>query len=804
MGTTGWIGLALILVITCSAGAQGFRWQLEWQAGETGNRLSMVEVQDGLYETTEADGQPAVRPTLLFLYYNVEDSFLFKADLDCELVVEYLDEKPGEIAINYDALVDGYQHAFRSANTVQMKGTGQWEEAVFELAGAWFSNSENHGADLRVAFPEHKPPVRRVLVRVKGLAYRQFASEAEAQQARRQLKWGKALEGAGQALVVGEQFEKDLAILKAALPVNPAITELAEVGGDASRALRQATAEQALPESDEALGERIRELRAQQELLLRVSELAAAKAAQLAFLQAQYYETKPDWVAFTRPAIERDDYVLPTTLPRAAEVNAPLRLRVARGQVAPFTVAVLSPEDVDRVRARISGLHSAEGWSLDVSIDIRVVACWYQAGREDLVPSGKRLVPELLLHDDTAVRVDLIRGRNLLAVGSNAALRDAPELVPFALPALWTKQLWFTVKCGEKAKPGTYYGTVEFTARGHRTLSLPLTIEVLPFQLAENPLIASMYFSRPSYEGEDYEALLADLAAHGLTDPTYSLPTKGNEVDMEAARTELALRKAAGLNRGPLLTLGGYAAGSYLGDSAPEEEKRAKLKATIDAVNILAEEFGYDGAYLYGIDEASGEALRAEVPAFRVVQELGGHNWVAALGDFAGICLTELDLPNIQGYPTPEAIEAVHGAGHKIMRYAAPFGGPEDPWVWRNNYGLQLWEVGVDGGCTWAYRGAMGNCWDDFVSSEYRHAMMTYPGVGAPISTVQWEGYREGNTDLRYLATLLEALDNTTDKPELIAEFRQWLASNDGRPFAGDNLDTVRERIINALLWLEG
>jgi len=37
--------------------------------------------------------------------------------------------------------------------------------------------------------------------------------------------------------------------------------------------------------------------------------------------------------------------------------------------------------------------------------------------------------------------------------------------------------------------------------------------------------------------------------------------------------------------------------------------------------------------------------------------------------------------------------------------------------------------------------------------------VMAYPTVDEVIDTLQWEGYREGVDDTRYLATLLSAID---------------------------------------------
>ena len=100
----------------------------------------------------------------------------------------------------------------------------------------------------------------------------------------------------------------------------------------------------------------------------------------------------------------------------------------------------------------------------------------------------------------------------------------------------------------------------------------------------------------------------------------------------------------------------------------------------------------------------------------------------------------------------------------------------------------------------------MGSPWNDFDGAgTYRDFMMTYPGVEGPIDTVQWEGYREANDDLRYMATLEEALAKAREEgrhTDIVAEVDAWFANKHERPINGDNLDAVRERIVQYILRL--
>ena len=76
---------------------------------------------------------------------------------------------------------------------------------------------------------------------------------------------------------------------------------------------------------------------------------------------------------------------------------------------------------------------------------------------------------------------------------------------------------------------------------------------------------------------------------------------------------------------------------------------------------------------------------------------------------------------------------------------------------------------------------------------------MAYPTVDGVIDTLQWEGYREGVDDIRYLATLLSAIDQAGSSKSKDADAaRQWLDTLD---INGD-LDAIRTQMIDWILKL--
>ena len=142
-------------------------------------------------------------------------------------------------------------------------------------------------------------------------------------------------------------------------------------------------------------------------------------------------------------------------------------------------------------------------------------------------------------------------------------------------------------------------------------------------------------------------------------------------------------------------------------------------------------------------------------------------------------------------------------AGHKILSYNNPQGGAEEPETYRRNYGLALWHAGFDGACTYAYQHSFGHAWDDFDDNTYRDHNMTYPTVNGVISTVQWEGYREGYDDLRYLATLENWIEQGKRHGGAAGELaRKTQLSVYRMQPAGQDLDDLRRQMIAQILAL--
>jgi hypothetical protein len=209
-------------------------------------------------------------------------------------------------------------------------------------------------------------------------------------------------------------------------------------------------------------------------------------------------------------------------------------------------------------------------------------------------------------------------------------------------------------------------------------------------------------------------------------------------------------------------------------------------------------ERGRPMVYFQGIDEASGDRLRGERLAFQAVHDAGGKVFVACGSDYFDIIGDLLDMPVISGPLVPEVPPRAHALGYKVLSYGNPQSGVEKPDVYRRNYGIRLYVAGYDGAMDYEYQSHGEYAWDDFHSDHYRHHTFAYPALGKPVDTMQWEGWREGCDDIRYLTTLLntmKALEAQGKATALIVDTNVWLKTITG----DEDLDLLRQQMIERI-----
>lgn len=525
----------------------------------------------------------------------------------------------------------------------------------------------------------------------------------------------------------------------------------------------------------------------------------------------------------------------------AGKLATEVRVVAAQNEFESFSLVVQALRDLNELTLKVSDLTEEQNAIVIPAdaVDVRVVKCWYQAGSAWVGIGQNRtkrvLIPELLLHDDALVRVDEKEQKNYLRLSftdgdkywysedpkyknvtgmtilptEDFPIYDAKMLQPLNLGKNRIKQYWLTLHVPPATQAGMYVGTVKVLEGENEISTVSLRVRVLPFALPmpkthydlEVDFISSIYY-RGKYNAQKFPngsvsseykseqqllAELVDMWNHNIHNPTVYQGFDGMD-------TYMRLRNEVGMKGLPLFSLG-----TGVGNFTTPEKLR-DVQERLKRMRVIAEAHGAPEMYIYGIDEAKGEMLLSQRKTWQAVHEVGVKMFVAGYKGYFEQIGDLLDMQVQEGVPIPEEAKMWHNVGHKILCYANPQTGPEDPEVFRRNFGLYLWLADYDGAMTYCYQHSFGNIYDDFDQTSYRDHVFSYPTADGVIPTLAIEGYREGIDDVRY-ATLLKQLiakNSRGDKASVAKKADAYLESLD----TSRNLGTIRLEIIDHILAL--
>jgi len=516
------------------------------------------------------------------------------------------------------------------------------------------------------------------------------------------------------------------------------------------------------------------------------------------------------------------DKLVPANIPGIAMTNE-LRITAAKGEYESAGIVIHALKDVHGLLVEAGDFIKEGGGQIIPSdeIDVRAVKCWFQADQAwhgiGINPSNStaKLVPELLLKNDRLVRVDKAGTNNYLRLQfpegekeiwiSNPAktnsdvilrpgefpVRDSKKLLPLDLPAGLNKQYWLTIRVPRDAAEGNYTSLITIKNRDGELDRVLLRLRVLPFSLPsprtwydnKNVFISSLYYTgklsddwpdgsiSSVYKSEtQLRAELRDMLAHNVFNPLCAQ-------DFPGLGTYLKIRNEQGMRGRPLFWIGQEPM-----DKVRDDAGLQWLRKMAQRLRETAATYGIKEVYLYGIDEAENEKLLNQQKAWETAHQAGAKIFVAGYTGSYEKVGSVLDLQVQAHEPLLEEARKWHSAGHKICSYFNPQAGPENPEIFRRNYGLLLWKAEYDGAMTFAYQCGNGNIYNDFDHKQYRDLVFSYPTLDGVIPTLAIEGYREGIDDIRY-ATLLRSL--------IVKNQGWWQAKNKLAESAGKYLETL-------------
>ncbi len=495
-----------------------------------------------------------------------------------------------------------------------------------------------------------------------------------------------------------------------------------------------------------------------------------------------------------------DDGILPYSILKEAPKHRRLVIVATPGEYEPGSFVIQAGSvALKNIKIEVSELVNKVGIREKISngaIDIRLVKAWFQSSdtmRINRRNNYKRLVPELLLHDPGLVRVDMKDQTN--SVRMSQQFKDSDSLQAFDLPARRNQQVWITLLVPEDATPGEYIGRISIKGMTEGGASFDqqvlLSLSVLPFKLVDNTInMGQFYLARLQdsektifvARGKNRDQMLSelkDMQAHGVNQVTidHEYLLRAGRSNLKVLARQIDLVKQAGLTERPII---------YLDWKVKYHDDKEKYAEKMNRVMKIFQSAGVEGFWVYNRDEKKLRTLRESLHTFRAAKETGQKNVVAVSDPAIAKALRGyLDYALVQHSTSDRLIDQLRETGITPIAYGLPHAGEEKPETTRYTYGFRLALKGFAGTLSYAYQS--GECWNDWMKwgvSNYRPNVMAYPTKSKPIPTLQWEAWREGVDDLRYLATyaavsgksIEEILNSTPEKVSGVAtEFRRFI-----------------------------
>lgn len=465
----------------------------------------------------------------------------------------------------------------------------------------------------------------------------------------------------------------------------------------------------------------------------------------------------------------RDNGILPyTKLRPTKKSDNTINITSTAGEYEPASFVIQSGnQQLRNAEVVVSDLTNKDKSSIISSsnIDLRIVKTWFQSSetmRRTDRDAPKRLVPELLLHDNELVKVDFNKQTNL--VRTKPYVQDTKELQPFSIPAHTNQQIWLTVLTPSNTAPGYYNGTLTINANAINneafTKTIKITLRVLPFKLQDTRMLMGqfylarlvkpnkIYYNSRGKNEEQMEHELIDMKNHGVNIMTldhYFDPKANISINTDSLAKQIRLIKQTKNIANPIV----YVDWKVTGHN-DEEYYKNKLRH----INDTFSEEGIKDFWIYNRDEKKLSILKSSLHTFRAAHNIDSKNIVALQPNNAKALKGFLDYALIQHSTSKSAIRKLKAAGITPLAYGLPHAGEEKPATTRKTYGFDLVSKEFSGSISYAYQS--GQCWDDWMKwekSNYRPNVMAYPTISKPIPTLQWEAWREGVDDLKYLAT---------------------------------------------------
>ena len=461
------------------------------------------------------------------------------------------------------------------------------------------------------------------------------------------------------------------------------------------------------------------------------------------------------YIVSSRPWATR---VAPACSPSRGDVCRALTCRLTPGEAEPVTFAVTALQELPDVRVALeSELVGDDGQPLKAArVGIGVVRCiqrWL-TNSAPLKPGQRFERLPLFIYPNQ----------------------------PLPVAAGETRRFWLTVRVPPDAAPGIYTGSLSIAAGVRPSVVLPLSVDVLPFRLAEPDVTYGMYYRHAKQDPEFvtdafFRRVLDDMKSHGMNsfsvyaDLSEKLADGTARLNLDGGSAYHYRDRACGL-RWQMQRLAEH--------GLLHQEHSLLLLAdhrfNTDAGLIKAFCQGRDSAWpeflLYLVDEPHTpeqieqakrlNALAHKVPGLRTTTAIGDPGELADSYDVWIVSTSTANFDEVQRLAKEK--------GRELWAYNCNWNGSQ-PLNDRYYAGIYTWWAGLRGNWQWCYtEGYKGS--SDFGATlplkipfyeDPWYAVYVLPTPETNIPTLGWEARREGIDDYRYLLTLRQTIEEVAD-----------------------------------------
>ncbi|MGE0867446.1 MAG: glycoside hydrolase domain-containing protein [Kofleriaceae bacterium] len=495
-------------------------------------------------------------------------------------------------------------------------------------------------------------------------------------------------------------------------------------------------------------------------------------------------------------------FTYPNSIPQPSEVTNKLETFATPGQHAGLWFTTYGLNTVNNVQLSLNGdLVNTTNPNAKISqtnVALKMVRFWQQ--RSTWTTTNYYVIPELLEELSTL---------------------DAP----INIGAGANQGFWVHVKVPTGTAPGTYVGHLTFNPSNKPTSTIDIEIEVLPFTLEQPPGINWLMYSdlseryvRGKHTGGAYTepeltrylTEMKEYGIRGIVDSTYS--RVGGQLTFDRAGNIARVFKLAGMP-GPLVVSGGvqHMAAEQVGipdlawmtyDSRLEgAQLKAKYAQLMHDMDTIIRDEDVTSWYYYLTDEPSerekldlaiweGQNVPQDI---KTATTLYPYTQLTELAPYLDADMNAFPAISPSDSYRYRSLMATHGGRFWYLgagTYSTQEGG-----LMPNRYqaGFMFYKSGGSAHVSWTYQDYEGDPFDDLDTAgvQPKDACITYPARAistsrASISTLQFEGIREGIDDYKYLHTLKRWMQRARDSgvPAAItaanaaqAEYDQLMAS---------------------------